>query len=173
MSRESNNKLWAPLLVGRGSSVAHLMCSCLVALTILTGCSAETGSVLKTKAKAEPTSTNVPSELKSKDFESVVESPTSEKPLSSSDSRDLSEATMRFAWHKDCGIDFVREDDMRGLKRIFESTGGGVGVVDFDRDGELDLIFTGGCKVPEELTSVDPTSRSIATWGRYSFRIAL
>ncbi len=46
------------------------------------------------------------------------------------------------------GIDFTREDDISGQRRIFESTGGGVGVIDYDNDGWLDLVFTGGCKLP-------------------------
>jgi FG-GAP-like repeat/ASPIC and UnbV len=62
-----------------------------------------------------------------------------------------------FRWWKETGIEFTRNDDMRGLKRIFESTGGGVGVIDFDRDGWPDLCFTGGCQVPEQLDSTEPT----------------
>ena len=46
------------------------------------------------------------------------------------------------------GIVFKREDDIGGQRRIFESTGGGVGVFDYDNDGWLDLVFTGGCKLP-------------------------
>jgi hypothetical protein len=64
---------------------------------------------------------------------------------------------IRFEELLDSGISFVREDDMRGSCRIFESTGGGVGALDFDRDGLVDLVFMGGCKLPEEANSDKPT----------------
>lgn len=179
MSRESNLQRLLPLLVFCGLSVARFLCLCFVALASFTGCDSKTSSSLKGKAEVNAeskseadhsNSTNPQSELKSNDAEPVVESPISEKPSPSSDGGDLSSATTLFAWHKDCGIDFVREDDMRGLKRIFESTGGGVGVIDFDLDGELDLIFTGGCKVPEELKSVGPTCAIYRNLGKVQFR---
>lgn len=66
-------------------------------------------------------------------------------------------SVIRFEELKDSGISFLREDDMRGKCRIFESTGGGVGALDFDRDGLLDLVFMGGCKLPEEANSRKPT----------------
>lgn len=64
---------------------------------------------------------------------------------------------IRFEELRESGITFVREDDMRGSCRIFESTGGGVGALDFDRDGLMDLVFMGGCKLPEEANSPKPT----------------
>ncbi|XZE19065.1 CRTAC1 family protein [Pirellulaceae bacterium SH449] len=67
------------------------------------------------------------------------------------------DSAIRFEELKDSGIDFVREDDMRGQCRIFESTGGGVGALDYDRDGLVDLVFMGGCKLPEEADSRNPT----------------
>lgn len=66
-------------------------------------------------------------------------------------------SALRFELAQNTGIDFIREDDMRGQSRIFESTGGGVGVFDFDRDGKLDLLFIGGCRIPEDLHSDQPT----------------
>ncbi len=64
---------------------------------------------------------------------------------------------IRFEMLHDSGIRFMREDDMRGSCRIFESTGGGVGALDFDRDGLTDLVFMGGCRLPEESNSQKPT----------------
>jgi enediyne biosynthesis protein E4 len=55
------------------------------------------------------------------------------------------------------GLEFLREDDIRGQRRIIESAGGGVAMLDLDGDGLLDLFYTGGCRVPEEL-SADKTT---------------
>lgn len=70
---------------------------------------------------------------------------------------DAQSSPIYFERLSDTGIGFVRYDDKRGLQRIIESTGGGVGVIDFDRDGQQDLLFAGGCQVPEQLASTDPT----------------
>ncbi len=170
MNRDSRIQRWLPLLVVRWLRVAQLWFLCALALVGLMGCHSETTSALKDNENSEPSfTTDAPPQLNSKDSPQVTELPNLDK---SSNPRDdeRHDATLRFDWHKDCGIDFVREDDMRGLKRIFESTGGGVGVVDFDRDGELDLIFAGGCKVPEQLKSVEPTCAIYRNQGRVQFR---
>jgi hypothetical protein len=46
------------------------------------------------------------------------------------------------------GIQFERFDDIRGLHRIHESTGGGVALFDYDGDGLLDVLLTNGCTLP-------------------------
>lgn len=69
----------------------------------------------------------------------------------------------------DQGLEFVREDDIRGRRRIIESTGGGVAMLDMDNDGSLDLFFTGGCRVPEELQSETPTCVLFRNLGHANF----
>lgn len=49
--------------------------------------------------------------------------------------------------------------------RMFEFTGGGVGVIDFDRDGWTDLYFTQGCRwppLPEQHDHLDALFRNLA-----------
>ncbi|MFO1062675.1 MAG: VCBS repeat-containing protein [Pirellulales bacterium] len=59
------------------------------------------------------------------------------------------QSTIRFeAAAERLGIHFERYDDIRGERRIIESTGGGVGCFDYDCDGRIDVLFTGGCKLP-------------------------
>lgn len=70
------------------------------------------------------------------------------------------------------GLDFTRQDDMRGRRRIIESTGGGVGMLDFDCDGLLDLFFAGGCRVPEELNSGNPSCEIFRNRGQAKFVVA-
>jgi tetratricopeptide (TPR) repeat protein len=53
-------------------------------------------------------------------------------------------------WAADLGLSFTRDDDIRGLHRIMESTGGGVAVLDYDLDGWVDLLFTNGCRLPRK-----------------------
>jgi hypothetical protein len=48
----------------------------------------------------------------------------------------------------DWGLNFTRYDDMRGENRTMEANGGGIAVIDFDLDGQLDLLFTQGGKLP-------------------------
>lgn len=101
----------------------------------------------------------------------LSENATAEKltPQKSSQELPAGAPPISFKWLSDSGINFIREDDMRGQKRIFESTGGGVGAIDFDRDGWSDLIFTGGCKLPEEYQSNKPTCAIYRNMGNSKF----
>jgi hypothetical protein len=46
------------------------------------------------------------------------------------------------------GIDFVHESGAAGEKLLPETMGGGCGFLDFDGDGDQDLVFTSGCRWP-------------------------
>ena len=48
----------------------------------------------------------------------------------------------------DSGLDFQRFDDISGRRRIFETNGGGIALIDYDRDGWVDLFLTNGCQAP-------------------------
>ena len=49
------------------------------------------------------------------------------------------------------GFDFERFDDIQGQRRIIETNGGGVGLLDFDNDGWIDIFMTNGCRLPVSL----------------------
>lgn len=49
---------------------------------------------------------------------------------------------------EDWNVDFTRYDDQRGEHRIMEVNGGGVGMLDYDLDGRIDLFFPDGCVLP-------------------------
>lgn len=58
------------------------------------------------------------------------------------------------------GVGFVRYDDVSPKRRIMESTGGGVAMIDIDADGMLDLVFTNGCPFPAQGEGRDEQYRS-------------
>ena len=51
-------------------------------------------------------------------------------------------------WGAERGFEFQRFDDISGYRRIMETTGGGVAICDFDKDGWLDAFLTNGCHIP-------------------------
>ncbi len=64
------------------------------------------------------------------------------KPIDSGTKFHFRDATVEW------GLKFTRFDDMRGDNLIQELLGGGAALIDFDRDGRLDLFLTQGCRLP-------------------------
>ena len=60
------------------------------------------------------------------------------------------------------GIDFVHVSGAAGEKLLPESMGGGVAVIDFDSDGDLDIVFINGQRWPWE-SAKDETPQEPAT----------
>ena len=60
------------------------------------------------------------------------------------------------------GIDFVHVSGAAGEKLLPESMGGGVVVIDFDSDGDLDIVFINGRRWPWEIAK-DETPQKPAT----------
>jgi hypothetical protein len=56
----------------------------------------------------------------------------------------------------EAGVDFIQESGARGGKLLPECLGGGIAIVDLDRDGALDLVFTQG--QPLEPAAGDPAA---------------
>lgn len=56
-------------------------------------------------------------------------------------------------------IPLYRNGEVTGHRAILESLGGGVGLVDFDRDGWLDAVFPGGGEISPELVVLPGPTR--------------
>ena len=63
------------------------------------------------------------------------------------------------------GIRFTHVNGTRGEKRMPETMGGGVAVLDYDGDGKPDLLFVSGCYWPGDPRGKEmkSSSRSIET----------
>ena len=68
------------------------------------------------------------------------------------------------------GFDFHRFDDITPQRRITEVNGGGVGVIDFDRDGYEDLFMTNGCRRPVQDKDVATPGKLFRSQGQMNFR---
>jgi hypothetical protein len=116
----------------------HFFCGlCAAALAASTGgCSPETPTAAVDVKPAGPSA--------------VAEAERGAKPAAGKKGSKASEpgepTTLRFSVMNDeSGVQFTYRNDMEKRKRcIIESVGGGAGMVDFDRDGRLDLVFAGG-----------------------------
>lgn len=71
--------------------------------------------------------------------------------------------------HHEAGIDFQYFNGKSGLKYLVETTGGGVGVLDFDADGWPDLYFPQGCRIPFQPADSTYTDRLYRNLGNDSF----
>lgn len=68
------------------------------------------------------------------------------------------------------GFDFQRFDDISPKRRIIEVNGGGVGVVDIDRDGYEDVFMTNGCRRPFQDNDMATPGKLFRNQGQMKFR---
>lgn len=67
------------------------------------------------------------------------------------------------------GIDFIPDDRSEGDFRLIEAMGSGVGLIDFDNDGRLDIIFGQGGHLPGDTQSNGPSCRLFHNQGDDTF----
>lgn len=67
------------------------------------------------------------------------------------------------------GIDFIPEDRAEGDFRLIEAMGSGVGLIDFDNDGRLDIVFGQGGLLPGDQQSSGPSCRLFHNQGSDTF----
>ncbi|MEZ6122157.1 MAG: CRTAC1 family protein [Planctomycetaceae bacterium] len=76
----------------------------------------------------------------------------------------------RFEWKgTECGLTFSRFDDISRKRRITETNGGGVALIDADADGFVDVFFPDGCRVPPGPQEPATRSRLLRTLRSMAF----
>jgi len=70
----------------------------------------------------------------------------------------------------DSGIDFKHESGDSDEKPFPAANGSGIGALDFDVDGLVDVYFLTGTRFPIDLTRTDPTNRCYRNMGSWHFR---
>src|SRR6476620_3634227 len=68
---------------------------------------------------------------------------------------------------KAAGIAFAHKNSATSNKYLIETMGGGVALLDYDNDGRLDIFFTNGAKVDDQMTDVKAADKSDSKcWNR-------
>ena len=67
------------------------------------------------------------------------------------------------------GVTFQYDSGFRGNLHLVDTMGGGVGLIDYDRDGLLDLYFVGGCPFPFDPTQPPGPNRLYRNRGDGTF----
>jgi len=70
---------------------------------------------------------------------------------------------------RQAGVDFTYFRGETGEYWLTETTGGGVGLIDFDGDGWLDIYFVNGCRQPRDPADFTHTSRLVRNLGNGQF----
>jgi hypothetical protein len=102
-----------------------------------------------------------------------VLTPTSNKPAIGTSAANVEKAPAQTAGTilkfrdvtRDWGLNFTRFDDVRGENRNMEANGGGIAIFDYDLDGQLDLFFTQGGKLPLKKFSQDLSNELLRNRG--------
>lgn len=71
---------------------------------------------------------------------------------------------------REAGIEFVQANGARGQKLLPETMGSGVAFLDYDGDGDADLLFVNACAWPGEEEGEPPTQALYENDGKGNFR---
>jgi hypothetical protein len=64
------------------------------------------------------------------------------------------------------GIEFTHQNSPTSEKYLIETMGGGVALLDYDNDGRLDMFFTNGAKLEEQMAGKRPDKSDPRFWNR-------
>lgn len=95
---------------------------------------------------------------------SATERPNSSTNGSSTETSSIPSGPAWFRTVKDSGIDFVHSSGVSDEKEFPAANGSGIGGLDYDLDGRVDLYFASGCKFPinlEDQSLVDQAYRNL------------
>ena len=136
-----SRRSWEPLS-SRFDCIAFVVTLC-VYLPIFVGCTGSSNSATDPRKKTENARLNSASTAVTPN-QGTQKHP-SENTTSSSDVA-TSKSALKFTSHgSDIGVDFTyRNGEGAWLVAMIESNGGGVGSIDYDRDGRWDLFIPGG-----------------------------
>lgn len=98
-----------------------------------------------------------------------VDSTSSDQPELNNGSAEVAAGPAWFRTVKDSGIDFVHSSGVSDQKEFPAANGSGMGALDYDLDGRIDLYFASGCKFPVDLSDRSTIDRAYRNLGAFQF----